>query len=241
MSALLAQAKAELTLAARQGESALISLGIPVLALVAFSLVPVINTHTHPPVDFLAPGVLALAIMSSAMVSLGIATGFERYYGVLKRLGSTPLGRPRLIWAKIISVLAIEAVQVVALVLVALALGWHPHLDIAAAVLAVLLATAAFAGIGLWMAGALPAFVTLTGANLVWFVLLLFGGMLFPLSDLPGALATVARLLPSAALSEALVDSLGRGVPVPLGAWAVLAAWAVAAPLAAAASFRWES
>ena len=51
-------------------------------------------TGTDDPVDFLAPGILALAVMSTAMVSLGIATGFERQYGVLKRLGATPLGRP---------------------------------------------------------------------------------------------------------------------------------------------------
>ena len=49
------------------------------------------NTTLPEPVDFLVPGVLALAVMSTAMVSLGIATGFERRYGVLKRLGSTPL------------------------------------------------------------------------------------------------------------------------------------------------------
>jgi len=96
---LLAQTRVEVTLTARRGESLLLTLGIPVLLLVFFSLVDVLPTGTAKGIDFLAPGILALAVMSTAMVGLGIATGFERSYGVLKRLGATPLGRPRLVIA----------------------------------------------------------------------------------------------------------------------------------------------
>src|SRR5438874_1145173 len=126
MRALLAQARIEVTLTLRRGESVLLALGIPVLLLAFFSLVDVLPTSTHNPVTFLAPGILALAVMSTAMVGLGIATGFERQYGVLKRLGSTPLGRPRLLGAKTVSIVAVEILQVVVLVAVALALGWDP-------------------------------------------------------------------------------------------------------------------
>lgn len=49
--------------------------------------------------------------MSSAMVSLGIATGFERSYGVLRRLGTTPLGTRRLVFAKVTATLFIEIGQ----------------------------------------------------------------------------------------------------------------------------------
>src|SRR5438309_6301995 len=127
MKSLVAQTKVELALTLRRGESVLLSLGIPIVLLVFFSTVDVLPTGTRHPVDFLAPGVLALAVMSTAMVSLGIATGFERQYGVLKRLGSTPLGRPALLTAKSISVLAILAVQMIVLVPVAMVLGWSPH------------------------------------------------------------------------------------------------------------------
>ena len=89
------QLRAELRRVAGNGEQLLLTLGIPVLLLVFFSLVDVLPTGTKDPVDFLAPGILALATMSTAMVSLGIGTGFERSYHVLKRLGATPLGRPR--------------------------------------------------------------------------------------------------------------------------------------------------
>ena len=208
------------------------------MLLVFFTLVPVLPTGTRHRVDFLAPGVLALAVMSTAMVSLGIATAFERSYGVLKRLGATPLGRPVLLTAKIVSVIVVEIIQVVLLVGVALALGWRPHPSAGLAVIAVLLATVAFAGIGLAMAGTLRAEVTLAVANGVYVILLLIGGVIFPLHEL-GGLAAVARLLPTAALSDALHVTLGSGTGATEG-WLVLALWAVVAPVVAAVTFKWE-
>lgn len=237
--ALRAQIAAETLMTLQRGETLLVTIGIPVVLLVFFSLVPVLPTGTKDRVDFLAPGVLSLAVMSTAMVSLGIATGFERGYGVLKRLGATPLGRPALLCAKIVSVLVVEVIQGVVLVAVSLGLGWRPHLTAGLGVLAVLLATVAFAGIGLAMAGALRAEITLAVANGVYVILLLVGGILFPLGKL-GGLAVVARLLPAAALSDALHPLLGQGAAAPLGAWIGLCAWAVAAPAVAAATFKWE-
>src|SRR5687768_14364740 len=148
-----AQAQAEVLLTLRRGESVLLALGIPVLLLAFFSTVDVLDVD----VDFLAPGVLALAVMSTAMVSLGIATGFERQYLVLKRLGTTPLGRGPLLAGKVAAVLAVELVQVVVLVPLALALGWSPDGNALVAAGALLLGTVAFAGLGMLMAGALRA------------------------------------------------------------------------------------
>ena len=237
--ALRAQIGAETRMTLERGETLLVTLGIPVVLLVFFTLVPVLPTGTRRRVDFLAPGVLALAVMSTAMVSLGIATAFERSYGVLKRLGATPLGRPMLLTAKIASVLVVEIIQVVVLAAVALALGWRPHAAAGAALAAVILATVAFAGIGLAMAGALRAEVTLAVANGVYVILLLIGGVLFPLQKL-GALASFARLLPTAALSDALHSTLGTAASAPLEAWVALGLWAVAAPVVAAVTFRWD-
>jgi len=240
MRALVAQVRVELALTLRRGESVLLTLGIPVMLLVFFSVVDVLPTDTDDPIDFLAPGILALAVMSTAMVSLGIATGFERQYGVLKRLGTTPLGRPRLLAAKTVAIVAIEALQLAVLVPVALALGWDPGSDAAVAVAAIVLGTAAFAGLGLLMAGTLPGEVTLAAANGLYLALLLLGGMIIPLGELPGALRAAARALPAAALAEALHGTLGAAGDVPGRAWVVLALWAVAAPAAAAVTFRWE-
>lgn len=239
MSAVLAQTRVELALTLRRGESVLLSLGIPVLLLAFFSTVDVLPTGTDHPVDFLAPGVLALAVMSTAMVGLGIATGFERQYGVLKRLGSTPLGRPALLMAKTAAIVCVEVVQVAVLVAVALVLGWRPSASIGAVGAAMLLATVAFSGIGLLMAGRLRGEAVLAAANGLYLVLLLLGGMVIPLAKLPGALRSVSRLLPAAALSDVLHAAFSAA-PVPGRAWVVLVAWAVAAPAAAAAWFRWE-
>jgi len=178
--------------------------------------------------------------MSTGLTSLAIATGFQRGYGVLKRLGTTPLSRPGLLAAKIVSVLVVELVQVAVLVPVALALGWRPSGAVGAALAAVLLGTVAFSGLGLLMAGALKPELTLALANGLYPVLLLLGGMVVPLASLPGPLRSVAQALPAAALSDALRASIGAGTAVPTRAWLVLAAWAVATPLAAARTFRWE-
>jgi ABC-2 type transport system permease protein len=240
--ALRAQTAAELRLTMRRGDAVLLTLAIPVGLLVFFSLVQVLPrpAGVHHSVTFLAPGVLALAVMSTAMVSMGIATGFERQYGVLKRLGATPLGRPALLAAKTASTVAVEVLQAVVLVAVALALGWRPGGDPVLALAAGVLATVAFAGLGLLMAGALKAEVTLAAANGLYLALLLLGGMVFPLSELPSGLRQAAEALPAGALSAALHGSLTAGAGVPAWAWAVLAAWAVGTPLAAAAAFRWE-
>jgi ABC-2 type transport system permease protein len=236
---LAAQTRVEMTLTLRRGESLLLVLGIPVLLLVFFSVVDVLPTGDGEPIDFLAPGILALAVMSTAMVSLGIATGFERSYGVLKRLGATPLGRPRLVAAKTAAVVLIEVVQLVVLVPVSYALGWAPGGRWALALAGVVAGTVAFAGLGLAMAGWLRGEVNLAAANALYLVLLLLGGMIFPLEELPSGLAQVAQLLPSAALAEVLRAALTTGA-APARAWGTLLAWAVATPVVAARTFRWE-
>jgi ABC-2 type transport system permease protein len=242
--ALRAQLRTELTLTLRNKESLLLTLGIPVGLLVFFSLVDVLPLDDllgpgDEPVDVLAPGVLALAIVSMAMTGLAIATGFERAYGVLKRLGTTPVGRPRLLAAKIGAVVVVEAIQAAVLVPVALALGWEPSFHVVPLLGAVVLGTAAFAGLGLWMAGTLRAEITLALANGLYIVLLLLGGFVIPLSELPDPLRLVAEGLPASALVD-LVRAGFDGDIGPARAWIVLALWAVAMPLVAARTFRWS-
>jgi len=237
----VAQSSAEIGMTLRRGESLLLTIGIPVILLLFFSEVHLLPVGTSHPVSFLAPGIIALAVMGTAMVNLSIATGFERGYGVLKRLGSTPLGRPTLLTAKIAAVVLVEALQIAVLVPVSVALGWSPSGGGAGAAMAViLLATAGFGGLGLLLAGVLRAEVNLAAANGLWLLLLLVSGMLAPLSKLPGWLEGVAKALPSAALAQALHDSLDLRAAVPTWAWITLVCWAIAAPAAAAVTFRWE-
>jgi len=237
--AVLAQSRVELLLTLRRGESLVVSIAIPVGVLVFFTKVDVVQTSLRDPVQFLVPGVLALAVMSTAMVSLGIATGYERRYGVLKRLGSTPLSRAGLLTAKTVSVLALEVIQALILLAVGAALGWHSAGGIAAAIGLLLVGTVAFAGIGLFFAGTLRAEANLAVANGLFLALLFLGGMAYPLDKLPGALQTFARALPAAALSDTVRQALSAS-PVSVGALVTLIAWAVGAPFLAARTFRWE-
>jgi ABC-2 type transport system permease protein len=237
--ALTAQLRLELALTARNGESLLLTLGIPVGVLVFFSVVDVLPIEGEA-VDFLAPGTMSMAVLATAFANLAISTGFDRSYGVLKRLGATPLGRPRMVAAKGMSVLLVIAVQLVVLGLTALALGWEPEPEPIPLVAAVVLAIAAFTGMALVLAGRLRALVALAAANAIFVALLLLSGMVFPLDELPPGLRNVARSLPSTALTEAVRGALTAGVDVPGRVWPVLAVWALAAVALAVALFRWE-
>ncbi|MEV4459967.1 ABC transporter permease [Microbispora sp. NPDC049633] len=240
----LAQAGAEIRAMLRNGEQLLLTMIIPILLLAGFSTAPLLDVGDGRRVDFVAPGILALAVMSTAFTGQAIATGFERRYGVLKRLGATPLSRSGLLLAKTVAVVAVEALQVVVIVAVALALGWSPHGGPSWgplwAVPLLLLGTAAFSGLGLLMAGTLRAEATLAGANLVYLVLLGVGGVLFPLDRFPAGVRHVLELLPISALTSGLRTVLSAGGGFPGGALLVLLCWTVAALALAARTFRWE-
>lgn len=239
---LLAQTRIELSMTLRQGERVLVTLFIPILLLIFFSALKIIPvTATESATDFLLPGVLALAIMAAGMVSLGIATAYERHYGVLKRLGSSPLPRSALILAKVISVLILELLQTLLLIGVAvLFYGWRPTGSLPLAVLAATLGTVTFAALGLAMAGALRAEATLAGANALYLIFLLIGGGILPLDHLPAPLATLAQLLPPAALTQALQHTMSAGQTFPGSAFVILAIWAVLILALAIKTFRWE-
>ncbi|WP_437050204.1 ABC transporter permease [Streptomyces sp. enrichment culture] len=235
-----AQAALETRMLLRNGEQLLLTVVIPTLLLVLFSSVDVVDTGEGEAVDFLAPGVLALAVMSTAFTGQAIATGFERRYGVLKRLAASPLPRWALMTAKTVSVLVTEVLQVVLLTVIAFALGWSPHGSPFAVLLLLVLGTAAFSGLGLLMAGTLRAEATLAAANLVFLLLLVGGGVIVPLEKFPDAARDVLGLLPISALSDGLRDVLRHGAGMPWGDLGILAVWAVVGLAAAGKLFRWE-
>ncbi|QOV47520.1 ABC transporter permease [Streptomyces chromofuscus] len=235
-----AQAALETRMLLRNGEQLLLTVIIPTLLLVLFSTVDIVDTGEGRAVDFLAPGILALAVLSTAFTGQAIATGFERRYGVLKRLASTPLPRWGLMTAKTASVLVVEVLQVILVTVIALALGWSPQGNPFAVLLLLVLGTAAFSGLGLLMAGTLKAEATLAAANLVFLLLLVGGGVVVPLERFPDAAQSVLGLLPIAALSDGLRDVLQHGAGMPWGDLAILAGWSVVGLAAAGRFFRWE-
>ncbi len=241
-----AQARMESRLMLRNGEQLLLAVVIPVIVLVggvAGAGRIGIDLDGHRPVDVLTPGVLALAVMSTAFTSVAIATGFERRYGVIKLLGSSPLPRHGLLLGKVLALLNVVALQLVVVVAVGLVLGWeptlaHPPTSLLALVLAVALGTAAFAALGLFVAGVLRAEATLALANLVYLLLMAGGGVVLPTSSY-GAAGGVIAWLPSAALGEAM-RSASLDAHVDVRSLVVLAAWAAVGTVLTARTFRWE-
>jgi ABC-2 type transport system permease protein len=239
-----AQAALETRTLLRNGEQLLLTLIIPLMLLVAFGLEPLVNFGTGlTRADFLTPGIIALAVMSTAFTSQAIATGFERRYGVLKRLGATPLSRGGLIAAKTTTVIAVELLQALLILAVALGIGWRPDASPAAIVvtpLLILLGTAAFSGLALLMAGTLRAEATLAAANLIYILLLGVGGVVFPLTKFPAGARPALELLPTGALSTGLRNVLQHRAVFPVGNTVTLVVWAVVAIAFAARMFRWD-
>jgi ABC-2 type transport system permease protein len=238
-----AQARMESKLMLRNGEQLLLAVVIPVIVLIGMvrGASRLGLDYDHPVVDVVTPGVLALAVMSTAFASLAIATGFERRYGILKRLGASPLPRAGLLAGKVCALLMVELLQLAVLSLVGQLAGWNPVFSLSAllgAALAVLLGTAAFASLGLLMAGALRAEATLAAANLVYLLLLAAGAVVLPASAY-GGFGDVAQWLPSGALGEAMRDAFLEGAI----AWrdlGVLLGWAGLGTFATARTFSWE-
>jgi ABC-2 type transport system permease protein len=225
-------ARIEASLTLRHGEQVLLTLLIPLALLIGLSLLdilPASQLGSTSKVDWITPRILALAVMSSAFTGQAIALGFDRRYGVLKRLSATALPRWLLVAGRLAAALVVVALQSVIIGVVAAFLGWSPSLPgLASAVLLLVSGTLAFGALGVLLGGALRAEAVLALANIVWFVLLLAGGILLAPSALPAGLAAVVELLPSGALAEGLRAALvdGAFAPWPL---ATLAAWALIA------------
>lgn len=241
----LAQARFETVGLLRHGEQLIVSIVLPLMALVGLALVPypelaVGRWAGADRIDVLSPGVVALAVMSTAFTGQAILLGFERRWGVLRLLGTTPLGRGGLLAAKSLSVLAVLVVQLVVIGAVAAVLGWRPDpVGLLPALLAVVLGVAAFASLAACLGGSLRAEAVLALANLVWVLLAAGGGVLLPAQAMPEPLSTVVQLLPSAALGDALRTALVHGT-ADWGPLLVLAVWAVAAALLARRLLRWS-
>jgi ABC-2 type transport system permease protein len=233
-----AQTAMEMRLTARRGENLLAMIAIPIGALVFFGAIGHADASR---LTSLLPGVLSLALVASGLVNLGIATAYERGYGVLKRLGGTPLGRDGLVAAKLVVVLGIAFAQVVGLLVVAWLLGWRPGPGASpvAIALVTLLGAAASTGLGLLLAGTLRPEAVLVVANVLFLVALALCGAVMPIDELPDALAAVARVLPFGAMSEAFAAGLG-GSGTITGPLAIVAAWAIVGLIAAARTFQWD-
>jgi ABC-2 type transport system permease protein len=236
----LGQGRFEAGTLLRNGEQLLVSIVLPLGALVglAFTTVPSLGDGRR--IDVASPGVLALCVVSAAFTAQAIATGFDRRASVLRLLGTTPLGRSGLLWGKALATLAVELLQWCVIGGVGLALGWQPVLrGLPYAALFLLLGTWAFVALALLLAGTVRAEGVLAVANLAWVVLLVLGGVVVPRSELPAVLVALVGALPSAALGDGLRAAFGSGTLL-VGPVLVLVAWGAVATVLTAWTFRWS-
>jgi ABC-2 type transport system permease protein len=231
---LWAQTRLETVLTLRNGEQILLTVLIPLALLIALSLMPVIPMP-DPRTASATARVFALAVISSAFTGQAIALGFDRRYGVLKRLAATALPRWLLVLGRVGAGLAVVAVQAVLLGITAVLLGWSlPSFGgLVWTVLLLILGTLSFGALGVLLGGALKAELVLALANIVWFVLLLIGGVALGVEGMPTWLATTVDLLPSAALAEGLHETMVDGAAPAFGSVLVLLLWGTAAALLA--------
>jgi ABC-2 type transport system permease protein len=234
---LLRHARFELRINARRAEAVVLSLGVPIMGLLAVVLTDVITLPDGDRPGYVVPGVIALATLSTAFTGQAISVGYERFYGALKRLGASSLTRTGLIAGKTAATVVLVLIQATVIAFVGLTVGWHPGIGhLIPAVASTLLATAVYTGFALTLASVTRPEATTAGATLVYAVLLVVGGTMFPAPDLGGA----EYLLPITAHADALRATLTNGAPVPAAAWASLAAWSVVALTTAARTFRWD-
>ena len=234
-----ASAGLELRLTLRNGEQLLLALVIPLAALIGGTLLTMIALP-EPRIDSVTPGVLTLAVLSTAFASQAITTGFDRRYGVLKRLAAAGMSRPQLIAGKAVAALAVVAGQFVVLGGVALLMGWRPEGSPLWLVAVTVLGTAALLGLALLLGGTLRAEGVLAVANIAWLVMVVLGGVIVPLDSAPAWLQTVGELTPVGALSEALRAVLEAGQAPSGQSLAVLAGWLVLGWAGTVRWFRWQ-
>ncbi|WP_070378497.1 ABC transporter permease [Rhodococcus sp. WMMA185] len=233
---LRAQTGIELKLLLRNGEQLLLTMFIPITLLIGLSLLPIGDLGTSR-VDKVVPAVMMVAVMSTAFTGQAIAVGFDRRYGALKRLGATALPTWGIIAGKSAAVVIVVAFQSVLLGSIGLALGWRPGpLGLAMGAVIIALGTVTFAAMGLLLGGTLKAEIVLALANILWFVMVGVGSVVFITGDIPWLLHVGSRLIPSGALAHALDAALSSSIDML--SIVVLVTWGAVTGILASKMFR---
>ncbi|PYI66241.1 ABC transporter [Arthrobacter livingstonensis] len=224
----------------RNGEQLVLMIVMPLLGLIALAVTPILDGMGNSRINVATPGILALCALSTAFTGQGIATGFDRRYGVLRFLSTTPLGKAGLIAGKVIAVLAALAIQVAIISTVAAFMGWRPSgAGIALGIPLLVLGAITFTALGLLIAGTVRPEATLAITNLGWILLAALGGIVLPATKFSATMAAIVDWLPSGALGTLMRAALLEG-RLDVFAIVILLAWAVAGSVAAIKWFKWN-
>ena len=228
----------------RNGEQLMLNIIFPVMALIALRFTGLIDEYANSVgvsrMDAAVPGVLALCVISTALSGQGIATGFDRRYGVLRFLATTPLGRNGLIMGKCIAVLVVVAIQFTLVAVLGYGLGWRPDaIAVSRSIITMIMGAGAFTALGLLIAGTVRAEATLAIVNIAWVILAGAGGVVFPLKSFPDWYAGIVAWSPSAALGDALRGNFIQHQWLAEPHWVIIV-WTVVIGFIASRKFKWS-
>ena len=194
--------KSDLKIALRRSESLLVTVVVPIFALISAS-------QTDGGVKKYLPFVILLTVMGTSLLSIGISTGFDRRYRVLVRLGTTPLGKLGTVLSKILYVFVLETVLLLIVSGVGVAIGFRPDIKSLLIFPLCWLASISFTSIALIIASNLKAETNLGVQNLVYFLFIIGGSLAFVSKSSNKVVHDLTRLIPSTALHSLLRYTTG--------------------------------
>jgi len=195
-------------------------------------------------IDFLAPGILAMAIMQSGVYGLALFIVSSREKRILKRLHATPAGAAYILAGRIVPALLISFIQTALLLTLAVfAFGVQIVGNIGILLIAAGFGAIVFISLGFLVSSvskSVDSAENLTG--LVTFPMFFLGGVFIPIERLPEAVQVLAYMMPLTYFSDALRQVMIHGggfaeIAVDLG---VLALFALVVFALAVKLFRWE-
>ncbi len=234
----------------RDPQAVFFTVALPVVFLVIFAAIfgnQTIDDRSGLKVStYYVPGIIALGVMAASFVALAIGLVEQRERGVLKRLRATPLPASAYIASRAAIAFVLTALIAVILTLIGRVLyGVTIPTDRAPGVLLTLaVGTTAFCCLGFAVSGVIgSANAAPAVTNGIMLPLQMLSGIFFPVSQIPDAVLTVAKVFPVYHLATGLLEGFDpNGAPGGIDpvALAVLASWGALGAVIAVRTFRWE-
>jgi ABC transporter DrrB family efflux protein len=189
----------------------------PVMFVVLFRYVfgGAINTGGVDYVDFLMPGIMVQTAIFGALIT-GIGLSEDLKAGVVDRFRSLPMARSAVVVGRTAADVAMNAMTLIVMVLVGVAVGFRPSepvYDLALAFVLVLGFSYVFSWISAFVGLSVRDPETAQSAGFVWVFPLTFASSAFvPTSSMPGAIQAFADVNPvTLAVNAARALTIGHG------------------------------
>ncbi len=247
MKSLLKMSWMEAKLFLREPASAFFTLVFPVMYLFLFGMIsgnePTPQFGGQRTIDASIPGLTAVIICMTGLMSTTMTMATYREKGILRRLRTTPVSPLIVLAAQVVVVFAMTCLGMLMLIAVGV-LVYHVRFDgnVLSMLAGFILSSLSFFGIGFILAGTMPTVRTAwVVAMVLLYPMMLLSGAFFSVEILPAAVQKVSAFIPLT-----YVVNLLRGLwfGEPWGAHlldvGVLAGMLVLGIIISAKTFRWE-